>query len=43
MLAASPLPVVYDGPIGTAPWIDRLGVALAVARRAGLSSLSAVS
>lgn len=43
MLAASPLPVVYDGPIGTAPWIDRLVVDLAVARRAGLSSLSAVS
>jgi sirohydrochlorin cobaltochelatase len=43
LLAASPLPVVYDGPIGTAPWIDRLVLDLAVARRAGLSPLSAVS
>jgi sirohydrochlorin cobaltochelatase len=43
LLAASSLPVVYDGPIGTAPWIDRLVLDLAVAGRAGLSPISAVS
>ncbi len=43
LLAESPLPVIYDGPIGTAPWIDDLILDLAIDGRAGLSRRSAVS
>ena len=43
LLAGSPLPVIYEGPIGMAPWVEDLILDLAVAGRTGLSRQSAVS
>ncbi len=43
LLAESPLPVIYEGPIGMAPWVEDLILELVVAGRTRLSRRSAVS